>query len=119
MEFKFTVEEVNTSSAFARSVPMARPNGMVVEVNDVFVPPSQAVRGLSTQLCNLTHLSPMMTRYFVQFILFALTLVACPAKFIIANTAGTPDVNTTPLVRYIQPRARQSPGNFHTILGVL
>lgn len=34
MEFKFTVEEVDTSSAFARSVPMARPNRMVVEVND-------------------------------------------------------------------------------------
>lgn len=55
MEFKFTVEEVDTSSAFARSVPMARPNGMVVEVNDVFVPRSQAARDLSTQLCNLTH----------------------------------------------------------------
>jgi hypothetical protein len=30
-----------------------------------------------------------MTRYFVQFILFTLTLVACPAKVIIANTATT------------------------------
>lgn len=57
MVFKFTVKEVDTSSAFARSVPMARPNGMVVEVNDVFVPRSQAARDLSTQLCNLTHLS--------------------------------------------------------------
>jgi hypothetical protein len=57
MEFKFIVEEVNTSSAFARSVPMARLNGMVVEVNDVFMPRSQAAHCLSTQLCNLTHLA--------------------------------------------------------------
>jgi hypothetical protein len=45
MEFKSSVEEVNTSSVFARSVPMARPNRMVVEVNDedvVFVTRSQA-----------------------------------------------------------------------------
>ena len=34
MEFKSTVEEVHTWRAFARSVPMARPNRMVVEVND-------------------------------------------------------------------------------------
>ena len=34
MQFKGIVEEVDTSSAFARSVPIARPKGMVVEVND-------------------------------------------------------------------------------------
>jgi hypothetical protein len=34
MQFKCIVEEVDTSSAFARSVPIARPKGMVVEVND-------------------------------------------------------------------------------------
>jgi len=71
VEFKSTVEEVNTSSVFARSVPMARPNGMVVEVNDVFVPPSQAARGLSTELCNLTH-SQLMTRRFLISLLTCL-----------------------------------------------
>ena len=53
------MEEVNTSSAFARSVPMARPNRMVVEVNDeelkVSFRDTVTSGGLSTQLCNLTH----------------------------------------------------------------
>jgi hypothetical protein len=34
MQLKCIVKEVDTSSAFARSVPIARPKGMVVEVND-------------------------------------------------------------------------------------
>jgi hypothetical protein len=97
VEFKTRVEEVDTSSAFARSVPMARPNGMVVEVNDVFVPRSQAARDLSTQLCNLTHLSLVSES---------------------ESVTGMPEVNTTPLVRYIQRRVSQSPGSFPTILGL-
>jgi hypothetical protein len=127
VEFKSTMEEVNTSSAFARSVPMARPNGMVVEVNDVFVPRSQAARGLSTQLCNLTHnplctqpFPSLMTRsyrvdlLFVQLILLIvyahLPLVVCPAKF------ERLTFNTTPLVRHIRHGVRQPPGSFHAIL---
>ncbi len=34
MKSKSIVEKENTSSAFARSVLIARPKGMVVEVND-------------------------------------------------------------------------------------
>jgi hypothetical protein len=34
MKSKIIVEEENTSSTFARSVLIARPKGMVVEVND-------------------------------------------------------------------------------------
>jgi hypothetical protein len=52
MQLKCIVKEVDTSSAFARSVPMARPKGMVVEVNDEDVvspvPRSQTARALST-----------------------------------------------------------------------
>ena len=41
-----------TSSAFARSVLMTRPNGMMVEVNDEGgpVPRSQTVRSLPTPI---------------------------------------------------------------------
>jgi hypothetical protein len=47
----------------------------------------------------------------------SLTRPSYCADLIITSTAGTPD--TTPLVRYIQRGVRQSPVNFHTILGVL
>lgn len=39
--------------------------------------------------------------------------------YTVASTAGTPDVSATPLARYIQHGVRQSPENFHAILGAL